>query len=83
MSREPGPGSELHPAHLLLVDHLERMPEGISALLLDLYHEHATPSTQDKIELISASASVGLEQAIPAEPIVTKGAALAAIHAAT
>lgn len=83
MRREPGARRGKHAAHLLRVDHLQGMPEVGAAFLLDLDHEQTASSTQDEVELVTGRAGVGLEQAITAKPVVTKGAALAAIHAAS
>ena len=70
-------------ARLLRVDHLQGMPETDTAFFLDFDHQDAAPSTQDEVELVAARASVGLEQAVAAEPVVAEGEALAAIHAAS
>ena len=59
------------------------MPEAGAALLLDLDNEETAPPSQDEVELVAARTGVGLEQAVAAEPIVAKGAAFAAIHAAS
>lgn len=80
---EPGSRGKRHPTRLLSVDHLERMPEAVSPLLLDLDHQQAPASAQYEIELVTAGPRICLEQAIAAEPIVLEGAALAAIHAAS
>ena len=80
---EPGSRRARHAARLLGIDHLQRMTEGGAALLLDLDHDQTAPSAQDEVELVAAGAGVGLEQAVAAKPVVAKGAALAAIHAAS
>ncbi len=82
-SREPGPRGTRHATHLLGIDHLQGMPEADTAFLLDLDHEQPGPSSQDEVELVPSRPGVRLEQPIATKSIVTKGAALAAIHAAS
>ena len=69
--------------HLLFVDHLQRMPELGPALLLHLDDEKAAASPYDEIELVATDARVGVEKFVTAKSVVAKGAALAAIHAAS
>jgi hypothetical protein len=70
-------------AHLLLVDHLERIAVGRAALLLHLDDEQPHAATQDQVELVPPHTRIRLEEAVPAKPVVEKGAALAAVHAAS
>ena len=83
MGRQPTPGCRVHPPDLLLVDHLERMPERRSALLLHLDDHDAVTASQNEIELVAPCSRVCLEQPVATEPVVTKGDSLAAIHAAS
>ncbi len=83
MRAEPACRSGVDSAHLLLVDHLERIAEGSAALLLHLDHEQPLASTQDQVELVPPHARVRLDEAVATEPVVGEGAALAAVHAAS
>ena len=83
MLSEPADRGRLDAAHLLLVDHFQRMPEPTAALLLDLHHEQTATAPQDEVDLVPADARVGLEEPVAAKPVVVEGAALAAVHAAS
>lgn len=72
-----------HAPRLLRVDHLEGMPEVGAALLLHLDDHEAAAAPEHEIELIASRARVRVEEAVAAEPVVAKGAPLAAIHAAS
>src|SRR6187200_1805576 len=72
MGGQPTPSCRVDPSHLLLVDHLERVPERRAALLLHLDDHDAVTASQDEIELVAAGSRVCLEQSIAAEAIVTK-----------
>jgi hypothetical protein len=58
--------SRPHTANLLLVDHLQRMPELGAAFLLHLHDEKAAAPPQDEIELVAADARVGVEKSVTA-----------------
>jgi len=83
MRRKPRARGGQHAPHLFRIDHLERMSEAGATLLLHLDDDEPTATPEDEVELVSASASIRLEEAIAADPIVPEGAALAAIHAAS
>ncbi len=68
--------------HLLLVDHLPRIPEFSPTLLPHLDHDEAAPAPQHEIELVATYPCVGVEKSVAAKSVVTEGATLAAIHAA-
>jgi len=83
MGGEPGTRSGEHTPRFLRVDHLERMPEVGTALLFHLDDHEATAAPEHEIELVPARAHVRIEEAVAAKPVVTKGAPLATIHAAS
>src|SRR5262245_44431363 len=68
---------------LLLVDHLERMPERAAGLLLHLDDEDAASAAKYEVELVATHACVRREQAVSAESIVAEGDSLAPVHAAS
>ncbi len=80
---EPSRSRAPYVAHLLLVDHLERMPEGITALLLHLDDQDAAPPSQHEIELVAADARIRREQPVSTEAVVAEGDSLAPVHAAS
>jgi len=59
------------------------MSEAGTALLLHLDDYEPTAAPEDEVELVAADAGIRLEEAVAANPIVSEGAALAAIHAAS
>jgi hypothetical protein len=59
------------------------MAERATRLLLHLDEEQRATATQDEIQLVPPYADVRVDEAVSAEPVVGKGAALAAIHAAS
>jgi hypothetical protein len=69
--------------HLLRVDHLEGIAVVGTPLLLHLDDNEAAAAPQHEIELVSTNARVRVEESVSAEPVVAKGAPLAAIHAAS
>ena len=83
MGGQPTPSCRVDPSHLLLVDHLERVPERRSALLLHLDDHDAVASSQYEIELVAPGSRVCLEQSVATEPVMTEGDSLAAVHAAS
>ena len=62
---------------------LEWRAEVAPALLLHLDDEQPPAAPQDQVELVAADAGVRGDEPVAAEPVVEKGAALAAIHAAS
>ena len=82
MLGQPGVRGGVHPPHLLLVDHLERVPIPGTSLLLHLDHDEAAPAPQHEIELVATNARVGVEKSVSAQSVVTESAPFAAIHAA-
>ena len=83
VSGEPPARSHPHAANLLLVDHLERVPERRASLLLHLDEQHSPAATEDEVELVASDARVRVEQAVAAKPVVAEGAALARVQAAS
>lgn len=83
MRCEPGVRRRLHAPRLLRSDHLERVAELVSTLLLHLDHDYAASSAHDEIKLVATRTHVRGEQAVAAKPVVAKRAALAAVHAAS
>jgi hypothetical protein len=83
MRCEPRPGRRVHTTLLLFVDHLERIAERRSSLLLDLDDQQPPPSTEDEIQLVAACADVRRQQPIAAEPVVAERAPLPRVHAAS
>ena len=73
----------MHAARLLVVDHLQRVPERRAALLLHLDDENAAAAPQDEVELEAPDARIRREQAVAAESVVAKGESLAPVHAAS
>jgi hypothetical protein len=80
---QPCLGAGVDPPHLLGVDHLERIPIAITALLLHLDHEQLAPAAQHEIELVATDPRVGVQEPIAAKAIVAESATFAAIHAAS
>jgi len=83
MRREPTGGRGMDATDLLRVDHLERVAERRTALLLHLDDDHGSSAPKHEIELVAANASIGREEPVSAESVVAKGAPLAPIHAAS
>ena len=82
MRRTPRPGSRMHAACLLLVDHLERVSEGLAALLLDLDDEKRAAASKHEIELVPTRVDVRIEKPVPPQSVVSERAPLATVHAA-
>jgi hypothetical protein len=61
MRGEPARSRDVHVVHFLLVDHLQRVPEGRTALFLDLDDEDAAAATEDEVEFEAADACVRSE----------------------
>jgi len=80
---EPGTRGEEHAAHFFRPDHLQRITEAGTALLLHLGYDDAAPTAYDEIELVPSGTHVRRDEAVPMQAIVAESAALAAIHAAS
>jgi len=80
---QPTGRRRLDAPHLLLVDHLERVAECRATLLFHLDDEQPIPSPEHEVELVPADARIRFHEPVATKPVVTKGAALAAIHAAS
>jgi hypothetical protein len=80
--REPAGGRGSDATGLLLVDHLERVPEAGAALLLHLDDEDAATAAQHEIELVPPHPNVRGQEPVSAESVVTEGDSLAPVHAA-
>jgi hypothetical protein len=83
MRGEPGRRGCAYPARFLRVNHLQRVTEVRAALLLHLDDDDAAAASKHEVELVPTHVCVRVEQAIPTQPVVEEGAALAAVHAAT
>jgi hypothetical protein len=83
MGSEPGSRGGVHAPRFLRIDHLEWMSEVGTALLLYLDDHDTTAPAEDEVELEAGRTCVRSEKAVAAEPVVAKGAPLAAIHAAS
>jgi len=81
VSGQPCVRSGVDAPHLLLVDHLERVPVAGTSLLLYLDHDEAAAAPQHEIELVATNARVGVEKSVSAKSVVTESAPFAAIHA--
>lgn len=82
-SSEPTMRGDSNAPHLLAVDHLERMPETRTALLLDLDEDESAATPEHEVDLVVPDPRVRGEQAVSTKAVVAEGAALAAIHAAS
>src|SRR5262245_60724396 len=80
-SREPARRRDADVSRLGLVDHLQRVTERASGLLLHLDDEDAASAAKYEVELVDTHARVRREQPVAAEPIVAKGDSLAPVHA--
>lgn len=73
----------LDASNLLRVDHLERIPKTLTALLLHLDDDKAAAAAQNEIELVASDACIRVEESVAAKSVVAESAPLAAIHAAS
>lgn len=78
---DPGRGSTPYPPSLFGVDHLERVAEVASALLLHLSHDEPAPAPEHEVELVPSCPHVRGHDSVSAEPIVPERNALPVIHA--
>ena len=79
MPGEPGLGGTSEPTAFLRRHHLERMAEIGGRLAFHLAEDDSPASPDDEVELVASRPDVRAENAIPAQAVVTSGAALEAI----
>ena len=76
MSREPALCGAPEATALLGGDHLERMPEGVRLLPLDLAEDEPAAAADDQVELVPARPDVLAEDPVAPQAIVERGTAL-------
>src|SRR5207247_1452726 len=74
--RKPDLRGSADPAALLLIDHLDRVPEPRAALRLHLAEDEPAAAAQDEVELVAGRPCVLGEDLVAAEPVVPTGAPL-------
>jgi hypothetical protein len=82
MSRKPCLGRSTQAPAFLRRHHLERMAVVVVRLALDLAEDDAAAAPDDQVELVAAGPDVGVEDAVAAQAIVTRGAAFEPIAGA-
>jgi hypothetical protein len=76
MLGQPRLGGSPQAAPLLGADHVERIPETLSALGLHLAEDEPLTPAKHDVELVAGDAGVRREYAVPTQPVVQTGAAL-------
>ena len=79
MAGDPGLGGPSEPTALLRRHHLERMAEVCGCLAFHLAEDDPPATPDDEVELVASSPNVRAENAIAAQTVVARGAALEAI----
>src|SRR5712691_690274 len=81
MPGEPAFGGPADAPLLLLVDHLEWIPEPVAQLLFDLAEDEPAAAACDHVELIAGHPGVLRQDAVPARAVPPDGASLGALAA--
>src|SRR5687767_6117208 len=70
VAREPALGGDVHPAQLLLADHLERVAVAVPGLPLHFAEDDLAAAADDQVELVASCPDVGAQDAVAAETVV-------------